>query len=159
MKKLSNYLDNKKVIIAILLVASIFTLLICSKNSPLYPYNDWVDGNAFFTMGKGMFNGKVPYKDLFEQKGPLLYLIYGIGYLISHDTFLGVYLLEVISYTIFGYFLFKIARTYLNQFYYKHKSLVYFQPLMILKPHWLFLLAFDSLQNLYLQHVIKDLLL
>lgn len=106
MKKISDYLDNKKIIIAILLVASIFTLLICSKNSPLYPYNDWVDGNAFFTMGKGMFNGKVPYKDLFEQKGPLLYLIYGIGYLISHDTFLGVYLLEVISYTIFGYFLF-----------------------------------------------------
>ena len=105
MKKISDYLDNKKIIIAILLVASIFTLLICSKNSPLYPYNDWVDGNAFFTMGKGMFNGKVPYKDLFEQKGPLLYFIYGIGYLISHDTFLGVYLLEVISYTIFGYFL------------------------------------------------------
>lgn len=117
MKKLSNYLDNKKVILAILLIVSILTLLICSKNSPLYPYNDWVDGNAFFTMGKGMFNGKVPYKDLFEQKGPLLYLIYGIGYLISHDTFLGVYLLEVISYTIFGFFLFKIARTYLNQFY------------------------------------------
>ena len=67
MKKISDYLDNKKIIIAILLVASIFTLLICSKNSPLYPYNDWVDGNAFFTMGKGMFNGKVPYKDLFEQ--------------------------------------------------------------------------------------------
>ena len=120
MKKLSNYLDNKKVILAILLIVSILTLLICSKNSPLCPYNDWVDGNAFFTMGKGMFNGKVPYKDLFEQKGLLLYLIYGIGYLISHDTFLGVYLLEVISYTIFGYFLFKIARTYLNQFYYKH---------------------------------------
>lgn len=117
MKKLSNYLDNKKVILAILLIVSILTLLICSKNSPLYPYNDWVDGNAFFTMGKGMFNGKVPYKDLFEQKGPLLYLIYGTGYLISHDTFLGVYLLEVISYTIFGYFLFKIARTCLNQFY------------------------------------------
>ncbi|MFQ9073882.1 MAG: hypothetical protein ACLR43_15090 [Faecalibacillus faecis] len=51
-----------------------------------------------------MFNGKVPYKDLFEQKGPLLYLIYGIGYLISHDTFLGVYLLEVISYTILAIF-------------------------------------------------------
>ena len=50
MKKISDYLDNKKIIIAILLVASIFTLLICSKNSPLYPYNDWVDGNAFFTM-------------------------------------------------------------------------------------------------------------
>ena len=54
MKKLSNYLDNKKVILAILLIVSILTLLICSKNSPLYPYNDWVDGNAFFTMGKGI---------------------------------------------------------------------------------------------------------
>lgn len=117
MKKLSNYLDNKKVILVILLIVSILILLICSKNSLLYPYNDWVDGHAFFTMGKGMFNGKVPYKDLFEQKGPLLYLIYGIGYLISHDTFLGIYILEVISYTIFGYFLFKIARNYLNQFY------------------------------------------
>ena len=42
MKKISDYLDNKKIIIAILLVASIFTLLICSKNSPLYPYNDWL---------------------------------------------------------------------------------------------------------------------
>ena len=72
MKKLSNYLDNKKVILAILLIVSILTLLICSKNSPLYPYNDWVDGNAFFTMGKGMFNGKVPYKDLFEQKWNIL---------------------------------------------------------------------------------------
>ena len=55
-----------------------------------------------------MFNGKVPYKDLFEQKGPLLYLIYGIGYLISHDTFLGVYLLEVISYTILAIFFLKL---------------------------------------------------
>lgn len=52
MKKLSNYLDNKKVILAILLIVSILTLLICSKNSPLYPYNDWVDGNAFFYNGK-----------------------------------------------------------------------------------------------------------
>ena len=129
MKKLSNYLDNKKVILTILLIVSILTLLICSKNSPLYPYNDWVDGNAFFTMGKGMFNGKVPYKDLFEQKGPLLYLIYVIGYLISHDTFLGVYLLEVISYTIFNikssiiivifyflYLLITLSNTFLQHF-------------------------------------------
>ena len=108
MKKISDYLDNKKIIIAILLVASIFTLLICSKNSPLYPYNDWVDGNAFFTMGKGMFNGKVPYKDLFEQKGPLLYLIYGIGYLISHDTFLGVYLLKLFHIQFLAIFFLKL---------------------------------------------------
>ena len=67
MKKLSNYLDNKKVILAILLIVSILTLLICSKNSPLYPYNDWVDGNAFFTMGKGMFNGNFALFDIWNM--------------------------------------------------------------------------------------------
>ncbi len=32
-------------------------LLICSKSSPLYPYNDWVDVNCFFTMGRSMLHG------------------------------------------------------------------------------------------------------
>ena len=53
-------------------------LLLTSKNSFLYPLNDWVDENAFFTMGKSLMNGVVPYRDLYEQKGPLLYLIFGI---------------------------------------------------------------------------------
>ena len=66
---------------------SILFLLICTKSSPLYPFNDWVDSNAFFTMGKGMINGKVLYRDLFEQKGPLLYFIHGLSYLISNKTF------------------------------------------------------------------------
>ena len=76
-------------------------LLITTKSSPLYPINDWVDPHAFFTMGKGMMNGLVPYRDLFEQKGPLLYLIYGIGYLINNTNFLGVFILEVLFFTIF----------------------------------------------------------
>lgn len=73
-------------------------LLICTKSSPLYSLNDWVDSNAFFTMGKGIINGKIPYKDLFEQKGPLLYFIHGISYIISNKTFIGVFILEVLSF-------------------------------------------------------------
>ena len=81
----------------LLILVSFCSLLFCTKNSWLYSFNDWVDGNAFFTMGKGMVNGLVPYKDLFEQKGPLLYLIYGIGYLLSNKTLHGIFILEVIS--------------------------------------------------------------
>ena len=84
-----------------ILIALIF-ITITSKLSPIYPINDWCDTNSFFTMGKAIFNGKIIYKDLFEQKGPILYLIYGIGYLISNKTFIGVYILEIIS---FGFFL------------------------------------------------------
>lgn len=76
--------------------------------------NDWVDPNCFFTVGKGMMNGKIIYKDLFEQKGPLLYFIHGIAYLISHKTFLGVYILEVISFSIFLFFSYKLINLFLE---------------------------------------------
>ena len=114
MKKINNYLKNKCIVFFMLFVVSLIILLVCSKNSPLYSFNDWVDAHAFFTMGKGIFNGKIPYKDLFEQKGPLLYLIYGIGYLISHDTFIGIFILKCVSYTIFSYFLYLISKNYLE---------------------------------------------
>lgn len=90
------------------LIVSALLLLLCTKSSPLYPLNDWVDANAFFTMGKGMMNGLVPYRDLFEQKGPLVYALHGFAYLLSERTFLGVYLLETLSFAAFLYFIHKI---------------------------------------------------
>ena len=35
-------------------------LLICSKSSPLYPMNDWVDVQCFFTVGRGGVRGEMP---------------------------------------------------------------------------------------------------
>ena len=78
----------KKVTVYSIFLSFLF-LWIGTKSSPAYPMNDWVDANAFFTMGKGLMNGLVPYRDLFEQKGPILYFVYGIGYLLSHKSFLG----------------------------------------------------------------------
>jgi len=87
--------DKFKIILYCFLVSFII-LLFTSKCSFLYPFNDWVDANAFFTVGKSMMNGIVPYRDLFEQKGLLLYFIYGVGYLISNTTFIGIFILEII---------------------------------------------------------------
>lgn len=92
-------------------------LLIATKSSPLYPFNDWVDTNASFTMGKGLMNGRVLYRDLFDQRGPYLYLIYGLAYLISNTTFIGVFVLEVISLSVFLFFSYKIFRLFLDQKY------------------------------------------
>lgn len=94
---------------------SFFFLMICSKSSFLYPMNDWVDANCFFTMGKSMFRGKVLYVDLFDQKGPLLFLYYGIASLISYRSFLGVFLIEVISFSIFLYYAYRLLRIYLKK--------------------------------------------
>lgn len=72
-------------------------LVICSRSSFIYPFNNWDDSNSYFTMGKVMMNGGIIYRDAFDQKGPLLYFIYGIGYLLSNTSFAGVFVLEVIA--------------------------------------------------------------
>ena len=78
----------------LLFCVALVSVSVCSLSSPLYPFNDWVDANCFFTVGKSMLYGIVPYRDLYEQKGPLLYALYALCYPISHRTFLGGWLLE-----------------------------------------------------------------
>ena len=38
-------------------LASYSVLAVCSKSSFLYPMNDWVDVNCFFTVGRGILHG------------------------------------------------------------------------------------------------------
>ncbi len=116
MKKIKNFIIKHKFPIFFFFVAFVI-LLFTSKNSFIYRFNTWVDANAFFTMGKSMVRGVIPYKEIFEQKGPLLYLIYGIGSLISYTSFHGVFILEVISFTVFLYYVHKIFSMYLDKKY------------------------------------------
>ena len=71
-------------------------LFFCSKSSPAYPINDWADANIFFTIGKGMTQGKVVYRDLYDHKGPLLYALHALCALISFRDFTGVFVMEVL---------------------------------------------------------------
>lgn len=117
-------MNNNKKIIAFAFIVSLLTILICSCNSPLYPFNIWVDENAFMTVGKSWLHGLVPYRDIFEQKGPFLYFIFLIANLISQKTFIGVFILEVFSFTISLFWTFKII-----QLYTKKKHSYYILPL------------------------------
>ena len=60
------------------LLISTLMIGLCSRSSPLYPFNNWNDANCFFTTGKAMFSGKVVYRDIYEQKGIMLYVLYGL---------------------------------------------------------------------------------
>ncbi|MDO4877210.1 MAG: hypothetical protein Q3987_07505, partial [Oscillospiraceae bacterium] len=62
--------------IIILIAAATVTLTVVSTCSPLYPFNPWNDINCFFTVGRGITHGMVPYRDLYEQKGPLIYFLF-----------------------------------------------------------------------------------
>lgn len=78
-------------------LSSFILMMICSRSSLLYVFNLWDDANSYFTVGKCIFRGFVPYRDLFDQKGIMLYFIYGIASLISPTTFRGVFVMEIIA--------------------------------------------------------------
>ena len=84
-------------------LAAFSVLAVCSKSSFLYPMNDWVDVNCFFTVGRGILHGLVPYRDLYEQKGPLIYFLFALAGQISESSFLGVYILEGLCFSWFLY--------------------------------------------------------
>ena len=108
-----NY-DNESMLLPVVIcfVSAFGVLMMCTKSSFLYPFQDFWDINCYLTVGKSMMNGIVPYRDLFEQKGPLLYFIYGLAWLISHDTFIGAYMFEVLAGFIFLFYSYKIMRLY-----------------------------------------------
>ena len=84
-----------------LLGIAALVLVWCSKSSPLYAFNDWMDANIFFTMGKSMLHGRVLYRDVFDHKGPVLYLLYGLAACVDDTGFGGVLLLETAAFAAF----------------------------------------------------------
>ena len=90
---------QKIALCAACLLAAGVLLLLCSQCSPLYPINVWGDANCLMTVGRVMRAGGVVYRDIYEQKGPTLYLIHAIAACISDTSFLGVYVMEVISFS------------------------------------------------------------
>ena len=111
-----NLFKNKKAgEISFFILSAFVILMIASRSSFLYPCNDWNDANSYFSVGKALFNGKMPYRDVFDQKGMYLYFLYGLAYLVSHTTFWGVFILEVILATVDLFGIFRILQLYVRR--------------------------------------------
>ena len=103
--------EHRILLYAFLLSALLLTF--CSQASFVFPCHGRVDQNCFLTVGKGIVEGLVPYRDLFEQKGPLLYFLHALAWLITPDSFTGVYLLEIVFLTVALLYVHKISNLYL----------------------------------------------
>lgn len=91
----------------ILLIFTFFLLFTCSADSWLRINYNHIDSSWFFMGGKAWMNGMTPYVDFTDSKGPLLWLIYGLGYLLSPHSFYGVFWIEVLFYWGTFWFLYK----------------------------------------------------
>ena len=107
--------DNLKIYLISLLI-SFVVLLFGSNNSFLYGFNDCIDLNWFITMGQGLIDGKIPYRDLFEQKGPLLFFIFA-PIALCKNPYIIVWFIEIVCFSIFLYYSYKIANRFLNKTY------------------------------------------
>ncbi len=59
--------------------------------------------------------GMTPYVDFADSKGPLLWFIYGIGYLLSPTSYIGVFWLSVLAYTFTFAVLWRTARLFVGR--------------------------------------------
>lgn len=89
-------------------------LFFISMDSYLCDLYHRVDAAWFFMCGKAWMSGLVPYVDFADSKGPLLWLIYGIGYLIDHTSYIGVFWISCVWYGLIYFFTYKTARIFLR---------------------------------------------
>ena len=98
-----------------LLISAVFFFFF-GYNSPIYTFNSDHDYNWFMTMGHGLVAGKIPYRDLFEHKGPIVYFVTAFCCLFPHPNIV-MLILEIISMSLFFFFAYRLAGKYLNTFY------------------------------------------
>lgn len=101
---------HKFVTFLILSLFAVMTLLIVTT-SPSHPWNRGepvTDSGVFLTVGTQMKNGLIPYRDTFDHKGPLLFIINYLGVSINQTS--GILVFECIALFFTAIALYKIAR-------------------------------------------------
>lgn len=85
-----------KILCALLFVLSglVWALFFSKTTSPLYTDVGY-DSAMFQTIGKYWAQGYLPYVDLFDHKGPLIFFINAVGYALCGRT--GVFILELLT--------------------------------------------------------------
>ncbi|MBQ3450832.1 MAG: glycosyltransferase family 39 protein, partial [Selenomonadaceae bacterium] len=84
--------SNLKTHAVIFFASVLFVLIFSTSTSPLY--DSLGDDSAIFqAVGRGWAEGLLPYVDLFENKGPLIFLIDALGYMIRPRV--GIFLLQI----------------------------------------------------------------
>lgn len=100
----------KKIIIFLMLIIIAFLICYQSTTNPFVKQSLGKDSSVFIYVAKAMKNGQLPYKDVFDHKGPLLYFIDYIGILFSNNSYIGIWIIEIIFMTIDLIYMYKISK-------------------------------------------------
>ncbi len=98
------------VYISIVVLSLVFSFQ--TSHNPLIKGELNTDSSVFYYIAKTMLLGKMPYRDSFDHKGPLIYIIDYLSLIISEDF--GLWIIELITIFVSMYFMYRIARLICN---------------------------------------------
>ena len=81
----------------LLFLFAVLLITLFSTCSFLYPLNPWDDANVYMTIGNAMLGGRELYVDIFDHKGPVLFFLHEAAALLSRNSFIGIYVVEVVA--------------------------------------------------------------
>lgn len=107
-------MNNKKelLIVSIMMVIGTFLFLLCSPLNPFGSGCSDTDSSVFRTVALMMERGYIPYKDSFDHKGPLLFILNYLGNRISATS--GIWVIEYIFLMAAVSAMYRIARLFCN---------------------------------------------
>lgn len=95
-------------VLTIFLIAFLFSLT--ARSQLFVKYTDLVDSSVFQYIARSILEGNVPYRDTFDHKGPLLYLLNVLGLSISPRF--GIWFIELITLFFSFFLMYKLANLF-----------------------------------------------
>ena len=86
---------QKKYLLIYFVISILFMLCLSTSTSPLYNIPYAGDTAMFQTIGKYWAEGSLPYVDLWDSKGPLIFAVNALGYLLTGQRW-GIMIIQVI---------------------------------------------------------------
>lgn len=74
------------------------------------------DSSVFAYVGWAMKHGLMPYRDIWDHKGPLLYYLNFVGMSLSPNSTFGIGLLELAAYSIFFFLIYRMISSFASRF-------------------------------------------
>lgn len=78
------------------MVFAMVLITVFSACSFIYPHNPWDDANVYMTIGNAMLAGRELYVDIFDHKGPVLFFMHEWSAMLSRNSFIVIYLIELL---------------------------------------------------------------
>jgi hypothetical protein len=96
-----------------IIISALYLLVYSGSTSPLFSFRG-VDSGIFALMGKLLLEGKTPYVDFFDHKGPVLIFIEALGLAPFGGRHIGLFVLQIINLTIIQTLIFTIAGKFIS---------------------------------------------